>query len=392
MAKVFLSYDHGDGARVASIADALEKAGHSVWWDRHIHGGAEYSCEIESAVEQSEAVIVFWSERSVKSAWVRDEAAEGRDQGKLIPVRIDAVKPPMGFRQYQTIDMFGREKRGAHAALGRLIGAIEAVSGPNPQPTVKPRPTPLQKWPISPTIGAGFGLVLLAVIAFLWRPWETPDSGFSVSVVAGDHSSESSSLAGNLLIQLGSLQASGADVLDLVEPGSSAQADLIFKVIDVGITPEPHASLSLVDNRVNILLWSREFVQPRGSPADLRQQVAYSVGQVLRCTTEALAPTHRKLELPTLKLYLNGCSDLSNVLADGAGASIPIFRKVVEQAPTFAGGWAKLILAEMWAFRDTAFGDATLRTDLRAHIDYARKNHPGMAEPALAEAWLQTAD
>ncbi len=73
--------------------------------------------------------------------------------------------------------------------------------------------------------------------------------------------------------------------------------------------------MSLIDNRADTLLWSREFVQPRGNEADLRQQIAYSTGQVLRCATEALAPMHRKLELPTLKLYLNGCADLSDLLA-----------------------------------------------------------------------------
>src|SRR5438067_1659094 len=103
MASVFLSYDHEDSARAAPLAAALEAHGHSVWWDRHIHGGAEYNSAIETAVEGSDAVIVLWSEKSVRSAWVRDEAAEGRDRGCLIPVLIDAVKPPMGFRQYQTI-------------------------------------------------------------------------------------------------------------------------------------------------------------------------------------------------------------------------------------------------------------------------------------------------
>src|SRR5438105_5820435 len=80
MASVFLSYDHEDAERAAPIAAALEKAGHSVWWDRHIHGGAEYNSEIENAVERADVVVVLWSERSVRSAWVRDEAAEGRDR------------------------------------------------------------------------------------------------------------------------------------------------------------------------------------------------------------------------------------------------------------------------------------------------------------------------
>ena len=73
MASVFLSYDRDDAAKARSIAVALEKAGHLVWWDRHIKGGAQYSKEIEVALKAAQAVVVLWSEQSVDSAWVRDE-------------------------------------------------------------------------------------------------------------------------------------------------------------------------------------------------------------------------------------------------------------------------------------------------------------------------------
>lgn len=89
MANIFLSYDHDDAASAAPIVSALEKAGHKVWWDRNIHGGAQYNSEIEKAVADADALVVLWSERSVQSAWVRDEAAEGRERGKLVPASLD---------------------------------------------------------------------------------------------------------------------------------------------------------------------------------------------------------------------------------------------------------------------------------------------------------------
>ena len=107
MASVFLSYDRDDTAKARPIAVALEKAGHSVWWDRHIKGGAQYSKEIETALEAAEAVVVLWSTNSVESAWVRDEAAEGRDSGRLVPVLLDDSAPPLGFRQVQAIPIAG---------------------------------------------------------------------------------------------------------------------------------------------------------------------------------------------------------------------------------------------------------------------------------------------
>ena len=137
MASVFLSYDHDDASDAAAIASALEKAGYSVWWDREIHGGAEFQREIEEAVEEAEAVVVLWSGRSIKSTWVRDEAAEGRDLGKLIPVLLERVKPPMGFRQYQTIDLSDRRRASRPAQLEELLRAVAklTVTAPSPPPT-----------------------------------------------------------------------------------------------------------------------------------------------------------------------------------------------------------------------------------------------------------------
>ncbi|MGE5064099.1 MAG: toll/interleukin-1 receptor domain-containing protein, partial [Myxococcales bacterium] len=51
MASVFLSYDRDDGERARHFARALEKAGHEVWWDLHVRGGAQFSKAIEEALK-----------------------------------------------------------------------------------------------------------------------------------------------------------------------------------------------------------------------------------------------------------------------------------------------------------------------------------------------------
>ncbi len=35
----------------------------------------------------------MWSDASVASAWVQDEAAEGRDSGRLVPVALGGAGP-----------------------------------------------------------------------------------------------------------------------------------------------------------------------------------------------------------------------------------------------------------------------------------------------------------
>ena len=40
-----------------------------------LRGGAQYATEIEAALGKADAVVVLWSQSSVGSAWVRNEAA-----------------------------------------------------------------------------------------------------------------------------------------------------------------------------------------------------------------------------------------------------------------------------------------------------------------------------
>ena len=128
MKRVFLSYDRRDSGKAEAVALALEKAGHTVWWDRQIKGGSRFSKEIERALAEAEIVVVLWSAHSVESDWVRDEAAAGRDAGQLVPVTLDGSPPPLGFRQFQTIDLVQFERRGP-AAFVPLLEAIEESGG-----------------------------------------------------------------------------------------------------------------------------------------------------------------------------------------------------------------------------------------------------------------------
>ena len=129
MSRVFLSYARDDVDAAKKLADGIANAGHDVWWDRHLHGGSRFSTEIDRALKEAQAVVVLWSETSVQSAWVQDEAAEGRDSGRLVPVALGSVKPPLGFRQFHTIDLGAWDGRGRPEALDDVIGAIGQVSG-----------------------------------------------------------------------------------------------------------------------------------------------------------------------------------------------------------------------------------------------------------------------
>lgn len=105
LADIFISYARADRDRIEKLAAALEAEGYSVWWDHNIDAGSEFSRDIERELNAAKAVVVCWSEAANDSPWVKDEASAARDAGKLIPVRLDTQQAPMGFRQYQALDI-----------------------------------------------------------------------------------------------------------------------------------------------------------------------------------------------------------------------------------------------------------------------------------------------
>lgn len=137
---VFLSYARADQDRAARLATALEAGGFDVWWDTLIEGGAAFAKSIEAALEKCDAVIVVWSRASVASDWVLDEAARGRDLRKLVPASIDGTEPPLGFRQYQAVDLSRWHGNAGSAEIAAIVRGVAAVAGrPVPdRPQVRP--------------------------------------------------------------------------------------------------------------------------------------------------------------------------------------------------------------------------------------------------------------
>ena len=129
MSRIFLSYARDDVDAARQLAEGLAQAGHDVWWDRHLHGGSRFDKEIEEALGNAEAVVVLWSNASLDSAWVKDEAAEARDSERLVPVSIGSAKPPLGFRQFHTIDLGSWNGHGLPDALDELLSAIDRTCG-----------------------------------------------------------------------------------------------------------------------------------------------------------------------------------------------------------------------------------------------------------------------
>lgn len=135
---LFLSYARDDEPSARRLANALEHRGYTIWWDALIEGGAAYSRSIAEALETADAVLVLWSARSIESDWVRDEAGQGRERHRLVPLSIDGSMPPLGFRQYQVIDVSRWHGRRNAPEIASIERAIEAVLGDGQTTRAKP--------------------------------------------------------------------------------------------------------------------------------------------------------------------------------------------------------------------------------------------------------------
>ena len=129
MSDIFISYSSKDRARAKVLAGALERQGWSVWWDRRIPPGKQFSQVIKEAMDEAKCIIVLWSKESVKSDWVQNEASEGARRKILVPMLIDDVEIPFEFRRIQSARLVDWEGRSPHPEFDTLLEALCAILG-----------------------------------------------------------------------------------------------------------------------------------------------------------------------------------------------------------------------------------------------------------------------
>ena len=176
MSDVYISYKREDRDRVQALAVALQGAGFGVWWDRDLEGGANWRARMEEELNAARCVIVVWSRLSrwEPSGFVHDEAQRGAERGVLLPVKIDDVRPPLGFGGRQALDLTGwsgdlldARWRGVRAAVDAGAGRAGPLgpgagggcgrwrSGPrrSRSPPARWGSTPMSPWSTGPPVG-----------------------------------------------------------------------------------------------------------------------------------------------------------------------------------------------------------------------------------------------
>lgn len=365
MADVFLSYSRSDRAEVARLASVLENAGFSVWWDRHIDGGSEFSCEIEKELSQAGAVVVAWSESSLPSHWVRDEAHEALEAGKLVSISLDASLPPMGFRQVHTIDMQDGEgekdllRTVAHR-LGEDEPAMEALDEAPPPGWTDYKPTPL--------LTSAVAVVLVAVLAaFVW--WsgvgaqQERGAGDAPAVIAilpfemsGDEEWQgrgdalTASLVSNLArlpdIELVSNTATRAALEEGLSPSefeARLGADHYLEGTVQAENGRLIAHLRLIDSSSGRAIWSADVMEDQAYGSEYEALLLIRISGVLLAlgavgAGEIAVPNN--LEVRAREAFIDGLSKLTTRNTDDWQAALRQMQFVTSLEPDFAAAHA----------------------------------------------------
>jgi hypothetical protein len=138
MSDIFVSYASEDRPKAKLLAEALAARGWSVFWDRTIPVAETWEEVLERELGKAKCVVVLWSQKSVKSDWVRAEAADAAERKALVPTLIDEVRPPLRYRHLQAAQLAEWRKGSPNPEFDRLVRAIEAKAGV-PSKAIPPR-------------------------------------------------------------------------------------------------------------------------------------------------------------------------------------------------------------------------------------------------------------
>jgi len=311
MAAIFLSYAREDRRFAETLAQLLESAGHSVWWDSRIGGGEDFSAEIEAELDKSDVVLVAWSKESVKSRWVRDEAAIGGDTGRLVPVSVDGSLPAMGFRQFHTLDLTGWKGGKRDARTAELLLSVERrLKGK----VVVPAPVTRsgRGFRIS---GAGriwgaaaIAVLLVAVAAyqFVGRTAKAPTSAPSVALLpftADLSDADARKLASATRESVAHTLSQGAfsiRAIDTLPQNGRRAADFLISG-QVTTTPDKVVTtVRMEETEHRVVVFSHQFEAGRDTAWDLPERIGAQVASQLSWTAPLIALERRHPSDPAI--------------------------------------------------------------------------------------------
>lgn len=297
---LFVSYAHADSDRVHPLVNALIAAGYIVWWDTLIEGGATIARRIEDKLDSADAVVVVWSAKSIRSDWVRDEAARARDRKRLVPVTFDGSEAPLGFGQYHVVDLSRWNRRPDAAEFVRLKHGIEAAAGHEAPATLAATAARFGVSRRAALFTGGAVVVTAAVAGFVaFKPWGGGTSSRAVAVLpfanlSGDATQDYFSEGLSEEIRATLVRFSGLDVAAATSSntfrGQSEDAKTIARSLGVGFLLDGSVrkegenvriDATLTDGSTGFANWTQRFDRKLEDIFALQSEIADAVASAI---------------------------------------------------------------------------------------------------------------
>lgn len=302
LSTVFFSYSRDDRARALPILRLIEQAGYNLWWDGLLEGGERFSRTTEDALERAKAVVVLWSKTSVQSHWVHDEATRGRDRRVLVPLSLDGSMPPLGFGQFQVIDLSKAKLNAKDTTVQRMLRAVAALHGED-VPFRAPV-TPSQGIDRRVLMGGGVALAAAAGSVAAWQLGMFGGSAIANRIAVlpfknlsgdakQDYLSEGlsteirSTLAQNGALQVvgqASSEAFAEKKTDLVTMAKQLKVDYLLDGSVRAAGDKMRVTIELIDGKTGITRPPRNFDAPGGEVLTVQREIASAVAAELTST------------------------------------------------------------------------------------------------------------
>ena len=125
--QIFISYERGDVLIARRVRQALRGEGVQVWWDEKVQTGERWEERIDKELMSAEAILVLWSNSSIRSEWVKHEASIGKIRGVLTHALTDNCGVPAPFQAVQAANLSGWEEKEEHSEFIKLVRSIKAI-------------------------------------------------------------------------------------------------------------------------------------------------------------------------------------------------------------------------------------------------------------------------
>lgn len=387
MFDVFLSYNRQDQAVARRLADALNHAGFSVWWDVALRSGDAYDEVTEKALRTAGAVVVLWSPRSVASRWVRAEATIADRLGTLVPVTIEACERPIMFELTPTADLTGWKGARDDPAWQSLLGALKALIGKEIREGQLPPAGTLMAQPAA----AATATPILAVLPFDNPSGDAEMTYFSDGVSAEILYTVARARGLRIIGKASSFRFRGPDKttrLIVEELGATHMLDGSVRRAGQAI----RITAQLVDTATQITLWSGRYDRALTDIFAVQDEIAAAIAAELDAHfTPTKGPVAIDPEAYDLYLQARAIFGQDNGLAEQLRC-IDLLERTVARAPNFALAWGLLAMFRALTLPRISDVDAPeTRTAARKAADRAVALNAECGPAMMAQALLKPA-